>query len=256
MRFLDSLTGLIIERWLLYYYPLFDSSISIPQINGEANLAFISQFDKVITYYRSRGGYSTFYNDLKNKGIPSELQSDFYDLCKKIGDTIIGMPMKYIGRSLSDDFYSIFQIETKRNRRIKSSIIDIEYLISNFGTFSIPKEYYEAFQVIGSFVSGQDSLLFKWAEFSVNASGKSLSIESVVSEVLKHPITERDIAESKNIYRSLLRKEGKVFCVWTGKKITKYDVDHMIPFAVWKNNDLWNLLPSQSTINNQKRSGL
>jgi hypothetical protein len=115
------------------------------------------------------------------------------------------------------------------------------------------KDYFEAFQVIGSFISGQDSILFKWAEFSVNASGMSLSIESVINEVLKHPITERDISESKNIYRSLLRKEGKVFCVWTGNKITRYDVDHMIPFAVWKNNDLWNLLPSKPSINNQKR---
>jgi CRISPR/Cas system Type II protein with McrA/HNH and RuvC-like nuclease domain len=50
-----------------------------------------------------------------------------------------------------------------------------------------------------------------------------------------------------------LKKEGKVFCVWTGKAISSYDVDHMIPFSVWKNNDLWNLLPSQSTTNNQKR---
>jgi CRISPR/Cas system Type II protein with McrA/HNH and RuvC-like nuclease domain len=50
-----------------------------------------------------------------------------------------------------------------------------------------------------------------------------------------------------------LKQEGKVFCVWTGNPITSYDVDHMIPFSVWKNNDLWNLLPSQSKTNNQKR---
>jgi len=37
------------------------------------------------------------------------------------------------------------------------------------------------------------------------------------------------------------------------RKITSYDVDHVIPFAVWKNNDLWNLLPSRPKTNNQKR---
>ena len=36
-------------------------------------------------------------------------------------------------------------------------------------------------------------------------------------------------------------------------EIIRYDVDHMIPFSVWKNNDLWNLLPSQAKTNNQKR---
>jgi CRISPR/Cas system Type II protein with McrA/HNH and RuvC-like nuclease domain len=126
-------------------------------------------------------------------------------------------------------------------------------LISSSGSFSIPLEYYEAFQVLGSFISGQDSILFKWAEFSVNASRKNLSIEKVVSEVLRNPITERDVNESKRIYKSILKKEGKVYCVWTGNAITSYDVDHMIPFSVWKNNDLWNLLPSQAKTNHQKR---
>ena len=59
--------------------------------------------------------------------------------------------------------------------------------------------------------------------------------------------------DSKKIYEEVLRKEGKVYCVWTGKSISRYDVDHMVPFSVWKNNDLWNLLPSQPSTNNQKR---
>jgi hypothetical protein len=64
--------------------------------------------------------------------------------------------------------------------------------------------------MLGSFITGQDALLFKWAEVSVNASGKKLSIEKVINEVLRSPITARDILESKKIYTSILRKEGKV----------------------------------------------
>ena len=30
-------------------------------------------------------------------------------------------------------------------------------------------------------------------------------------------------------------------------------VDHVIPFSVWRNNDLWNLLPSHSHINMKKK---
>ena len=30
-------------------------------------------------------------------------------------------------------------------------------------------------------------------------------------------------------------------------------MDNLIPFSIWKNNDLWNLLPSDSKTNNQKR---
>ena len=246
-------TGLLIEKWILYYYPILESSIYIPQINGEnANLAFANQLRKIIESYAQKGGFSAFYNDMKNKGIPNNLQGYFFDLSKKLKDTITKMPMKHIGRSINNDYYSIFNYDSIKSNR-NSNCVDVEFLINNFGSFSIPIDYYEAFQILGSFIVGQESILFKWAEFSVNASGKCLSIEKVVNEVLKSPITERDVEESKKIYRTILTNEGKVFCVWTGKEITKYDVDHMIPFSVWKNNDLWNLLPSQATTNNQKR---
>lgn len=244
--------GLLVEKWMLYYYPILESVEYIPQSHGEANLAFAAHFKTIIAQYSTRGGFSAFYNDLKNKGIPKDLQADFKSLAKKIEFTITRMPMKYIGRSISNDFYSIFQYEPAQ--KAKTSVgVDAAYLINHFGTFSIPFDYYEAFQLLGSFINGQDSILFKWAEFSVNASGKKLSIEKVVGEVLKSPITEREVAESKQIFKSILKNQGNVFCVWTGKSITSYDVDHLIPFSVWKNNDLWNLLPSQAKTNNDKR---
>ena len=245
-------TGLLIEKWMMYYYPILESDTYIPQINGETNLAFEVQFKKIILAYKGNNGFSAFYNDLKNKGIPKDLQPAFLELSRKLSETITKMPMKYIGRSLSNDYYSIFQFEPGK-RKGKAGNIDIEFLISSFGTFSIPVEYYEAFKFLGSFISGQDSILFKWAEFSVNASGGNLSIDKVVKEVLRSPISERDMRESDKVFRDKLSKEGKILCVWTGKAITSYDIDHVIPFSVWKNNDLWNLLPSQSTTNNQKR---
>lgn len=243
--------GLLIEKWLMYYYPILESQTSIPQINGTSNLAFSNLLSKLITFYEARGGFSAFYNDLKNKGIPSDLQEDFFELSKKLRETITQMPMRYIGRSISNDFYSIFEYENPRVTR--QSSLDIESLINEFGTFSIPFDYYEAFKILGSFINGQDSILFKWAEFSVNASGNNLSVHNVLNEVLKSPITVREIRESKKLYKEILQNQGNVFCVWSGRKISNYDIDHLIPFSVWKNNDLWNLLPSDSKINNQKR---
>lgn len=245
-------TGLLVEKWLLYYYPIFNSKTLIPQINGETNLAFSSHITQLIEKYEAIGGFSVFYNDLKNKGIPKDLQKTFFELAKKIRETITTMPMKYIGRSISNDYYSIFKYE---NKRLSGGLLveDIEQLINCLGTFSIPYEYYEAFKILGSFIIGKDSILFKWAEFSVNASREHLSVHKVLNEVLTSPITEREISESKRIYKEILQKQGSVYCVWTGKKIAKYDIDHLIPFSVWKNNDLWNLLPSDARINNQKR---
>ena len=244
--------GLLIQKWMLYYYPILESSITIPQINGATNIAFRSQLLKIISAYKTRGGFSAFYNDLKNKGIPRDLHLDFLELSKKLRSTITTMPMKYIGRSINDNYYSIFQYDDNKTI-LKSKEIDLEFLINSCGSFSISFEYYEAFALLGSFISSQDSILFRWAEFSVNASKKNLSIEKVVNEVLKSPITEREIKASKSFYEGILQKQKFVECVWTGDNIKSYNVDHVIPFSVWKNNDLWNLLPSRPSTNNKKR---
>ncbi|MDB5004377.1 MAG: hypothetical protein JWQ34_2602 [Mucilaginibacter sp.] len=239
--------GLLIEKWLLYYYPL----VAVPQINGQAQLAFAAQLQRLVSFYELRGGFSAFYNDLKNKGIPTELQPLFLALVRKLAATITQMPMKYIGNSIYNNYYGIYQYERGPSKR--TTILDAEYLIRNFGTFSIPLDYYEAFQVLGSFITGQDAILFKWAEFSVQASRQTLSVTQVLNEVLKSPITARDIAESKALYKSILQTDGKVRCVWSGDTLTRYDIDHIIPFTIWKNNDLWNLLPARPDLNNQKR---
>jgi hypothetical protein len=245
-------TGLLIEKWLLYYYPIFQSKTLVPQINGNSNLAFELKFNEVIKYYEPRGGFSAFYNDLRNKGFPNEINKSFFNLVKQLLKTITDMPMKYIGKSVNSKEYSIYKFENNNQSR-KITNIGIEELINNFGVFSIPLDYYEVFQILGSFLNGQDSILFKWAEFSVNASNQNLSTERVLNEILKSPITERNISESKKIYKEILEEQGDIYCVWTGKKLANYEIDHLIPFSVWKNNDLWNLLPAKSTINKKKR---
>lgn len=246
-------TALLVEKWLMYYYPILESKLIIPQINSTTNLAFENSFRQLIDKYKEIGGFSAFYNDLKNKGIPNELQTNFIQLTKSIKNTIIKMPMKYIGRSISSDYYSIFQLEDRSSKFGVENQIDYLHMINKMGSFSIPLEYFEAFKLLGSFINGQDSILFKWAEFSVNISEDNLALKTVVEKVLKNPITERDIKHSKKIYKEIISQESSINCVWTGEKIKSYDIDHVIPFSIWKNNDLWNLLPAKSKINNLKR---
>lgn len=244
--------GLLIEKWLLYYYPIFDSQTSIPQINGNTRLAFQNEMLPLIDYYKSRGGLSAFYSDLRTSGVSAGIKQEFFLLVKKVGETIVRMPMRYIGGSVNNNHYSIFNYGSLRSPK-PAPLLNLEWLITSYDSFSIPAEYYDAFKLLGSFLSGTDSILFKWAEFSVAASRGKLSTAMVVEKILKSPITERDVADAKKLYKAVLKKAGHVSCVWTDKQLSAYDVDHVIPFAIWKNNDLWNLLPAQAEVNKRKR---
>jgi hypothetical protein len=70
-------TGLLVERWLLYYYPIIASLLFIPQKGDERplefkrlNISFRRQFSRVTEYYRNRGGFSVFYRDYRSGDIP------------------------------------------------------------------------------------------------------------------------------------------------------------------------------------------
>jgi hypothetical protein len=242
--------GLLIEKWLIYYFPLLESSVTIPQNYGAANLAFEIPFKQLIDFYQNHNRLSGFYNDLRCKGIPEEILPVFRELVTKLKGTIVRMPMCYIGQSVYGSHYSVYRSEGGAKAFPKSAL-DRNTIIERSGWFSIPTEYFEVFKLIGSFVGGQDSILFKWAEFSVRAD-QGLAIETVLDRILQSPVTERDSNQSKELYDRILEQQGAVRCVWTGRHITNFHVDHVIPFAIWKNNDLWNLLPSTPAVNSNK----
>src|SRR5262245_43533814 len=71
--------------------------------------------------------------------------------------------------------------------------------------------------------------------------------------LLTNPVQERDVLHASDFYKKKIDLE----CVWTGSLLKKsYHVDHIIPFALWRNNDLWNLVPARQEINSQKRDRL
>jgi hypothetical protein len=217
--------GLLINKWIFYYYPLLSNANAIPQINSPKGLAFEAELSKIIGLYESKkAGMSVLYNDLRLGNLQGTHLAVIKNLYNRLKSTIAQMPMRHLGYSIYKKHFSIF------------------------------KYHYEDFRRSPSFVSGQESLIAKWADFSFSSSGNKYSDKShIIGCLLSEPITEREVKESKKYYRELLASTGKITCVWTGKKLNRFDVDHVIPFSVWKNNDLWNLLPSSAIVNKNKR---
>ncbi len=256
--------GLLVEKWLLYYYPIFAAPAFIPQKNGETPnqdsgrvVSFRKHFVPVIDYYRDRGGISVFYSDYAHGTMPAEIRPAFRTLVKAIRHTITKMPMKHLGYSQSKEHYSVFEYDLSHYRLSRESPVDRTSLIENSGRFSLSRDLCTVFEYFGGFISGEECLLKKWAEFTAAADKTgTVTEECMLSLLTKTPTTERAVTDARNFYRSVFEEEGSLACVWSGKVITSLDaveVDHVLPFSVWKNNDLWNLLPALDSINAKKR---
>jgi hypothetical protein len=246
--------GLLINKWIFYYYPLLESNVAIPQIHGQKGIAFAPELSTLIRYYQKRGGKSVLYKDIRSSIINKESAELITQLYKKLQKTISTMPMKYLGTSVNQSEYSIYKYHPPG----RGSQNEVQFdQITAYGEFSIPSEYFDAFRVLGCFINGQDSIIAKWADFSWNSIKNRVKNKSmIISRLTDSPITERQVNESKTYFRKILQNSDNIKCVWSGKNIirsAKYDLDHVLPFSVWRNNDLWNLLPTIPSINKEKK---
>lgn len=67
---------------------------------------------------------------------------------------------------------------------------------------------------------------------------------------------EREQSLARKIY--LTDSNHTLRCVWSEKPLDSrtLDVDHVLPYSLLHNNDLWNLLPAHKAVNNNKRAGV
>jgi len=125
-------------------------------------------------------------------------------------------------------------------------------LYASLGRIHFNAEVWRELSLVGHWIG--EAILLRWAELTVEISRQQLSMSQVLEQLLIRPETERDVSDARNIYRA----QGNLFCVWTQTPLTesRFDVDHAIPFSLWHNNDLWNLLPAEPKANNEKRDRL
>ena len=252
--------GAIIEKWLLYYYPIIDSQSFIPQKHGEKpigrpgkKIAFRKQFQTITEYYRDgNGGITGFYIDYLKGSFPGDINFNVIKLLGKLRGAIRN-PMEHLGSQTYGRPNAIF-IDHKNGNNNTVQTVTPELVHTRFGDFSISVDHYALFRLVGGFISGEASVLNKWAEFTVNANAQRLVKYETITKILyDHPETERNTTDSKLFYEKLEKKEP-LTCVWSGKKIArkKQEIDHILPFVHSKNNHLWNLVPSSKTMNSQK----
>jgi SAM-dependent methyltransferase len=167
------------------------------------------------------------------------------------------MPCRFITQANSDK--KVFEIASKSVKAKDSIFLDLKTL-EQWGEFSLPESTWLAFNRYACWI--EPVLVSEWvktmASYSGNARYKLHENQYHLYQALNWLEAKRSTTEVRNRFEQLKQQTPEVAqCVWSAKSLKQnYDIDHSMPFARWPNNDLWNLLPTDSKVNNQKSDRL
>jgi len=244
--------GLIVESWIFDYLPFVFNRIRQQNSGNILNSEIESAYDELFKYMQLdpkktiwEDAYEKIYSQYISLQLDTVQSQILLNLSRKIAATITKMPMKYSG----DNHYEIYNPEKTTFGRIRLEVTyNRKFLIDNFGLFSISKDHYNIFRYMGQSLYGTSTIARRWREITYSLNQQKLVNDQIDLMIFKTIFANRNT----NIARQYLPDDCT--CVWSNRPLKngKFDIDHILPYSVWFNNDLWNLLPTDPKINSKK----
>jgi SAM-dependent methyltransferase/SOS-response transcriptional repressor LexA len=224
----------IADKWMLYYWPIFESEVFICQRTGEVRgaangVAIRRPLEALIERFRTSGGMSGFHAALSSGKLTNDVERLWQSARAQFMQTI-KMPVKHAG---GGDF-DVFQYD----RNDKSVCMDANL--------------WRELCLTGSWI--QDATVLRWAELTELLSKGAIKASQVIDCLLAIPDPARNVNDARGYFNKLAER----VCVWSERTLgsDRFDVDHAMPFSLWRNNELWNLFPAAPSINSEKSDRL
>ena len=190
-------------------------------------------------------------------------------LVTSVASTVKDGPVRYAGNSLSENLLTVLSDANRlfsvrpyedvagggKHRTTKPATPDDFRL--RCGELVFPADLWRELTAVAPWLT--DSVALGWAKlshrFSV-LSGATHTSSEILERLIPEP-DQRSTTLARTVYLDRIRNQGLV-CVWSELPLTDrtLDVDHVIPWAKSRSNDLWNLLPAESSVNRGKSDRL
>lgn len=243
--------GLVALYWCHQYKDLIDTHQLFQTPNKNPNMGFMKSSGWHKLKHRTASDYrigNLFTGD------------DAVALYKTLSASVLNikeMPCTYITLPNSDE--SVFEVANKTVKAKDSIFLDLQTL-EQWGEFSLPESTWLAFNRYACWI--EPVLVSEWvktmASYKGNQQHSTPEKQYHLHQALNWLEPKRLTTEVRNRFEQLKHELPEIaLCVWSAKSLNnKYDIDHSMPFSRWPNNDLWNLLPTDCKINNQKSDRL
>lgn len=236
--------GLVALFWTRMYRPLLDKGYR-QQPHGRCGFAK-DAFNKIssISPYDLRVGARFSGEEAKYLAMA----------LKDVRDTIKRMPAFYI--TYPNSTRQVFECTSHKVHISNTVHLNADFL-RQYGTFTIPREIWNAFSRYACWI--EPAIIKEWCDL-MTAYESKLSVKEPLDNYMKALSwlnIERATTEVRSIVEHLRGKGKKLYCIWSDAPLKDdYAIDHCLPFSYWPNNDLWNLLPTRSRVNNAKSARL
>lgn len=225
--------------WIEYYWPIVESVGDSFVLQGQkfpdgskSDMSFRTPLQQLASEWRDLGGYSAFRAAHDSGRLPVTSSKALRSTISKLRSAI-QQPIRYSGND-----------ETGKNlfRYSKSRVF-------------LPESIWTELALMGRWID--DSVTLRWAEFSAGLRHQNpeIGFSDILRLLMSRKTDERETALAREAYTTQLAS-STLECAWSGLSLTKFDVDHAIPWSLWRSNDLWNLLPAHPQTNNAKSDRL
>ena len=244
----DLPLGLVALFWIRLFKPLLAPDRMLPQnpVNrGHYGLSFVKPHA-----FPDLAGVPD--NDLRvGMRVAEDTRKALDSALRHACNTIVNMPAKFL---TYQDGTAIFPVEPKRRGRAMVEFrLDAPYLWS-FGTFSLPRHLWRAFQRYNVWI--EPALVTEWKRLMhqyAHRQGRRIEDAALTQAMVwSEPVRAARIPSRQ---ASRVIEQGPLYCVWSGRRLkkTNLDIDHCFPWSAWPCSDLWNLLPVHRDVNQRMK---
>lgn len=256
---------LLAEFWLAYYWPFVDPDFLVlqgPRSERQGVRFSDMAFRADLTAFRASwegwmGGVSQPADGFfilhemriaRRREVYSEdLLSSYAQAIRSISRTL-EMPIRYAGPGE----WTVFKKPTRYNR-LGGQAVPVPGTQDDDVCLVIDADLWRTFLDMSLWIEAL--CIHEWCLFSERveqADGKYVERGPVYQLLTARPDNRRPLTWERNNIEVLLMEGREFICPWTEKLIrtgVTFDIDHLIPLAIYPINELWNLVPADPHFN-------
>ena len=258
---------MLAQFWVAYYFPFADPKRPIRQgqasvLNGQlrSDVSFRPALGGLRNEWESVIGTSALPSDgfflraefqtpRRRNSYPPALQNAFDAAVRECMDAL-EQPIRYAGGGKNE--YSVFE-KPKRLEEIGAEVIPLPGAGAKDRCLRVSATLWDSFRELSLWIEAL--CLHEWALFTENIARGEAGAPNrgeVYFLLTARPGNRRPLTWERNRIEILMMEGHEFRCPWTKKALTAtsaFDIDHLLPLAVYPANEMWNLLPADRTFN-------